>query len=378
MNSEHQVSNSTVYQSQNAYADTISLVDIIRELLRKKKLIIGITIISVCVGLVYAFSQKRVYQVETILLHPSLENVNVLNVLNGAGGDNSNDVFASFIANINSRRLRQSFFNEYKLAETLSAESSQPLTTQDINTIFEVFSKSLKVKENKTSSSMSVSLEGTHKEKIGGWLDALVVMANQYTVNQLVRDLQSKIDSKINSIKINIASKRSVYKKRREDELARLQEAKQIAKELGIRDHPFVPNIDGTPNRAISAELNSISKSLSNEGNLSIYMKGTKVLQAEINALKKRKSDDIHIEGLRDLQEELIGLESIKINKDKLNATVVDKKAIVNIKPIRPNRKLILILSLILGGMLGIFCAFLVEFMSNYKKQVNAETGFNP
>jgi len=385
MNSNQQIPNPVVHQSQSAYADEISLIDIVRVLLRRKKLIIGITIIAVSIGLVYAFSQERVYQVETILLPPShedvqalFEDVEALNVFNSDSENNRNSIFASFTASINSRRLRQSFFNDYKLIETLSGEHAQPLTTQGINDVFEEFSKLLNVKVDKKSNSTTITLEGTHKEKIGVWLDALVVMANQDTVNHLVRDLQSNIDSKINSIKLKISSKRSVYKKRREDALGRLQEAFHIAKELGIHDHLFVPNVDGAPSRMISAKLNNISKSLSNEDNLSTYMKGTKVLQAEINALKKRRSDDIHIAGLRDLQEELTRLESIKIASHKLKAVTVDKKATVDIDPVRPNRKLIAMLSLILGGMLGIFSAFILELMRKLKEQVDDESDFNP
>ena len=221
---------------------------------------------------------------------------------------------------------------------------------------------------DKNRNSTRVTFEGTHNKKIGLWLDSLIAMANQETINQLVKNLQSSIDEKIKSIKIGISSKRSIYKQRREDELGRLDEAFQIAKRLGIHDHLFVPNVD-----AISAELDNISNRLSNANNLSSYMKGTKVLQAEINALKNRKSDDIHIDGLRDLQEQLTRLESIKVDKNKLQTVIVDKKAVVNIEQIRPNRILIVILSLILGGMLGIFGVFIMEFVSNFKNQINDE-----
>lgn len=381
MNSDSQAPNPTVYQSQSASTDEISLVDIINVLWRRKKIVLGITLIAVVAGLFYAFTQKRVYQVETILLPPSFENIQPLNALNNyniksnnlnSNNLNSNDAFAVFIGNINSRKLKKAFFEKFKVLETFSADSTQALTEKNNNKIFEGFLKAIKVKVGKeTADSTVITLEGTYKEKIGFWLDSLVEMANQESINQLVRNLHADINSKIKSLKIEISSKRSIYKQRREDELRRLEEAYQIAKELGIRGHLFVPNVEGSFNRAVSAELNSISKSLSNENNLSVYMKGTKVLQAEINALKNRKSDDFHITGLRDLEEQLTRLESIKIEKDKLQAVRIDKKAVIDVEPIRPNRKLIAILSLILGGMLGIFAVFIVEFVNNLKKQTD-------
>ena len=368
MSTDKQVSNPSAYQPQPAYEDEISLVDIVKVLLRRKKLIVRIMTVTVCIGLLYAFTQKRVYQVETILLPPSLEHIQALNVLNSSNVNSSNvnssnvnssNVFANFTRNINSRKLKKEFFDKFKLLETLASESTRALTEKQKNNYFEAFSKSLSVTSNKKSNSTNITLEGMHPDKIGPWLDSLVVMANKETVHQLVKNLQVTIDEKTKSLKINISSKRSIYKNRREDELGRLQEAYQTAKKIGLRG------------------FNNTGTKLSNGNNLSIYMKdsklymqGTEVLLAEIEALKNRKSDDIHISGLRDLQEQLTRFDSIKIDKGTLQAAIVDKKAIVNVDPIRPNRKLIVILSLVLGGMLGIFAVFIMEFISNVKKQV--------
>lgn len=360
MTRDKQVSNPSAYQPQPAYEDEISLVDMVKVLLRRKKLIFGITTLFVCIGLLYAFAAQRVYQVETILLPPSLEHIQSLNVISGSDVNSSN-VFEKFTGNINSRKLKKEFFDRFKVLETLLAsESTQVLTEKQKNDYFEDFSKSLSVSSNKKSNSTIITLEGIYPDKIGPWLDSLVVMANKETVNQLVKNLQVNLDEKTKSLKINISSKRSIYKKRREDELGRLQEAYQTAKTLGLRG------------------FNNTGTKLSNANNLSIYMKGaklymqgTEVLLAEMGALKNRKSDDIHISGLRDLQEQLTRFDSIKIDKDSLQAVIVDKKATVSIEPIRPIRKLIVILSLILGGILGIFGVFILEFISKFKKQAD-------
>ena len=347
------------YQQQ-ADEDEISLVDIVRLFLRRKKIIFGITVLVVCIGLIYAFSSKRVYEVETILLPPSHEDIQPLSVLD-ENKVNSNSVYESFISNANSRQLRKKFFDEYKLLESISNISMPVLTSKDVNDIFESFSKILIVKTDKKSENTRISLEGTDDKKLGDWLDSFIVMVNEETKKQLIRDIQANLDSKIKNINTSIASKRSNYKKRREDELGRLEEALQIALNLGIRDY------------------NNVNSLTSNNNNLSIYMQdkkiymqGTRVLQAEIMALKNRKSDDIYIEGLRDLQEQLTRLETIAIDKDKLQTVIVDKKAVVNVEPIRPKRLLIVILSLILGGILGIFTVFILEFISNLKKQINS------
>jgi len=367
MSSEQPVQIIPTFVKDRRHEAEISLVDIAKVLLRRKKLILAVTAISICFGLFYAYSQQHVYQVDTILFPPSIENIQALNVFESSKV-NSDSVFVSFIRTINTRKFRKIFFDETKILDTLSVDPTKTLTEKNKNDFLESFFKGMKIKEDKIGNRTQITLEGTHKEKIGLWLDSLVKIGNLETRKQLVSDLQSNIDSKVKNINRDIFNKRSIYKKIREDELGQLEEDLQIAKSLGIHEHFFVPNVDSKSTRAISSELNAISNRLSNANNFSNYMKGTKVLQAEITVLKNRKSDDIHIDGLRDLQEQLARLETIKIEKDKLQTVIVDKKAIVNIEPIRPNRRLIVIFSLVLGGMLGIFGVFIQEFLYKLEK----------
>jgi len=363
MNSNQQAPNLTAYQPQPAYEDEISLVDIVNVLLRRKKLILGITAVTVCIGLFYAFSQQRVYQVETILSPPSNEIIQSFN-LHNLQNINKNNIYSRFTQIITTRTFRQEFFNKFNVIETLSDIPENKMTTSEINDVFEGFSDSLKVikKDKKDKKdNIKISLEGLDKDKLGAWLDGFVALADSTIVNQIVNDMRAGINYKIKNLRLEIKNKRLFYNQRRKDELERLHEDYRIAKSLGI------------------LERNDSRNMISSKNNLSIYMngrkrymEGTKILQAEINALKNRKSDDIHIAGLRDLQEQLTKLETIKIEKNKLQTVNVDKKAAVNIEPIRPKRKLIVILSLILGGMLGIFGVFILEFISNFKKQADS------
>jgi len=359
------------YTQPVVYGDEISLLDIIGILLRRKRIIMVITVLVVSVGLVYALSQSRVYQVETILLPPSFEHIQQLNVLksDNVKSDNvkSDNVFKTFIATTNSRKFKQKFFNEFNIVDDLISYPNQRLTIKDKNDIFEAFSKS--IKHSSTTDGAKITLEGNNDKKIGQWLDSFVTLANRETIKLLVGNLKATINSQVASLKIRISSKRTVYKQRREDQLESLKEDYQIAKSLNITEHLFVPRVENTSKYATSTVLNGISNRLSNENNLSSYMKGTKVLQAEISALKNRKSDDFKITGLRDLQEKLTRLESIKINDDNLQSVIVDKKASIDVMPIRPNRKLIAIYSLILGGILGILVVLMLEFIDYYKNR---------
>ena len=364
MNSNQQSAN----PSQLVHEDEISLVDLVNVLLRRKKIILGVTVITLCIGLLYAFTAKRVYQVETILSPPSNKIIQSFNLKN-LQSVNKEDIYSSFTQIIETRRLKQDFFNKFNIIKALSDIPESKMTTSEINKIFENFSDSLKVdkkaKKDK-SDKIKITLEGIDKEKIGPWLDSFVTFADSKIVNRTVNDIREGINYKIKNLKLQIKNKRLFYNQIRDDELERLHENYRIAQKLGIIEH------------------NDSKNMVSSKNNLSIYMsgkkrymEGTKILQAEINAIKNRKSDDIHIAGLRALQEKLTMLEAIKVEKDKLQTFTVDKKAIVNIEQLRPKRKLIVMLSLILGGMLGIFGVFILEFINNLKKPINHNSDFD-
>ena len=83
---------------------------------------------------------------------------------------------------------------------------------------------------------------------------------------------------------------------------------------------------------------------------------------------KNRKSDDPFIEGLRDLQEKLALLRSIKIEEEGLHAVTVDQAAYPPKYPIKPNRRLIVSLGTVVGLFLGIFLVFFVSFVQKQKE----------
>lgn len=362
MSSDKQASAPIAYQPQPVHEDEISLVDIVNVLLRRKKLVLGITAIAVCIGLLYAFTKQRVYKVETIISPPGNEIIQSFNLQN-LQNITKEDIYSRFTQMVTTRAFQYSFFNKFNVLEALSEIPESKMTLAEINEHFESFSDSLNVvkKDKKDKKdSIQITLEGVDKDKLGARLDDFIEFANHTVVDELVNDIQADINYKIKDLKLKINYKRLFYNQRRKDELKRLQENYQIAKELGIIDRSDSQNKALSKNN-LSIYMNSVKR----------YMDGTKILQAEINALKNRKSDDIHIAGLRDLQENLIRLEALNIEKGGLHSVIVDKKASVDVEPIRPKRILIVLLSLILGGMLGIFAVFTLEFISDFKRQAD-------
>jgi len=138
----------------------------------------------------------------------------------------------------------------------------------------------------------------------------------------------------------------------------RYQEASIIARVLGIKKRVDATNI--IQNTQMNVDIATASTPL--------YYLGIEALTAEINILQNRKSDDPFISGLRDLQEQLVLLRSIKIEEEGLHAVTVDQAAYPPKNRIKPDRRLIVSLGTVVGLFLGIFLVFFVSFVQKQKE----------
>ena len=86
--------------------------------------------------------------------------------------------------------------------------------------------------------------------------------------------------------------------------------------------------------------------------------------------LEKRGNDDPFISDLRDLENQLDFLKQIDVNPDDVSVFTLDSRAEVPETPVKPNKKMILILGIILGGMVGVFAALIRGMFKKRKMQV--------
>ncbi|MEP0699707.1 MAG: GNVR domain-containing protein, partial [Lentilitoribacter sp.] len=77
------------------------------------------------------------------------------------------------------------------------------------------------------------------------------------------------------------------------------------------------------------------------------------------------------INELRGLENQLDFLKQIDINPDDVSVFRLDGRAEIPETPIKPNKVIILILGIILGGILGIFAALIRSMVENRKMQVD-------
>jgi len=84
-----------------------------------------------------------------------------------------------------------------------------------------------------------------------------------------------------------------------------------------------------------------------------LYLRGRRVLKAELAELENRSNNDTFISELPHLLEHKQLLESIELSANQIGVAQVDFPAVTPVLPIKPKKALILALSVVLGGMLG-------------------------
>jgi chain length determinant protein (polysaccharide antigen chain regulator) len=380
MNNENQnkptAQSSDIYASSQYPTDEIDLIDIWRVLVRQRKLILIVTLIVSMLAVGYVLVTPPVYKAEVFLLPPlgkdvvglshpdaTLTPVNIRqtpleikrtpkNIILSPGDIRRTTVDAVYdemIINLQSLSLRRQFLDEQKLVQ--NSLSPQTLLVQ----------RGRKEK----SDFCTVSLEGSDPELITIWLNGFVSMVDSYTKNKLAEIIETEIENKKKAIGEKIGGLRQTSTNRRLDRITLLKEQFYIAEKLGIVDRK---NVSGDVTTKIQNSPR-IGLSVNSEGT-PLYLRGTGELQAEIDMLERRKNDDPFIANLRDLQGELIRLEKIRLDRGDISAVRIDRMAVQPEEPIKPKRKRIVVLGLLLGIILGLFSAFLANFIETNRHRM--------
>ena len=345
--------------------DTIDLYELWITLWNRKWLVIAVTVAAALGSVVYALQQQHVYKAEALLLPPKAKDIQSINffsfliernnipLVSVKNENNSANVFKQFKQNLNSHNLHKKFIQEKGLMELLAPVRTAETRDEDI---YQAFAELIKLEEKKGINSLSIEL---HDAEIASQLvNDLIEFIDKETITMLVEDLQNSIANQVRKIEYTIGSKRQIAKMRREDQVIRYVQAAKIADKLGIKKRVDATNI--IQNTQMNVDIATATTPL--------YYLGSEALSMEISILKNRVSDDPFIGGLRDLQEQLALLHSIKFDEEKMNAVHIDQAAYPPNSPIKPNRRLIVQIATVVGLFSGIFLAFFIEFVQNQRK----------
>ncbi len=276
--------------------------------------------------------------------------------------------------------------------------------------------------DKKDSLSAYVKLEMTYPKGIDGVaiLNGFVDYAVRVERKQISADLDVIVKNRINELKGRFDSARSNYevekeakiaslrendalkraqlqdelralrsqlKALRNDRIAQLNEAIGIAKSLGIQK-PTTPSSLG---ESRNAGANSVMRTEVNNQQVPLFFMGVEALNAELVALKQRKSDDftdprvaqiakelqllasnrevevlnarenedIFLAGVQPLRAEMARLSSLNIDMAGLKLVTVDQQALEPLVAASPNRLLVVLLGLLGGAVLALCIALL-------------------
>jgi len=343
----------------------INPLDLWQMLRRRRGIVSAVASLTVAAGLAYALLTTPVYKAEAFLLPPTESDVLgfaprlMMQGLYKQGlneqGYTQERVYDLFIQNLRSRAERWRYFEEKKLMDILAPDRESRAV---VNQVFEGgFNNALSVSRDvKDKASVQVAFEGTDARLAAAWVNGFVAQANADTVNTLIQDVTSKLENRKQELHSKIEAKRKFAAMIANDRIAALDEAILVAESLNLKEDAF-SSMDG------EARAASISS------NMPLYMRGGNALRAERDVLKKRKNNDPFIIGLRDLEREISFLDGVHLDPSHLSAMRVDQEAFVPIHRIKPNRKMIMLLTLFGGLMLGVFAALLAEFLDKARRE---------
>lgn len=334
-------------------SDEIDLFEVF-ENLWKQKLLIGCTVTTFFLAsLLYLYKSIPVYEARAFVQPPVQGSITPLNYGRGPGTGlevvSIKYAYERYMMVLRSEALRREMFRDLYLPSLGAAQKS--LSQDDL---YERFNSLLAVvpanKENPDRYMISVKF--SDPSVAVDWLARYVKLAGEQAKEGMIKDMKDEAKAKADNLQRQVHTAQESARKEREDEITHLKEALAIARSIGL-DRPAV--ILGDRSVEISANM---------EGDLT-YMRGSKALEAAIENLERRSSDDPFIADLRKQQAALSFYRTLDINPDVVSLYLQDGTIETPDKAIRPRKLMILGLFVAAGGgvglMLALFRCFIVQ-----------------
>ena len=333
--------------------DEINITSIINKIIDNKKAMIFIVLGSMLISVIIALSQTETFKASAHLIPPENKYTQSLNVFLDDGYRLSREeisptiVYRTFVLNLQSRKYQRKYFFDNKLYDYFDENNHDKSFEKNFHDqmSFKIESKIVS-RDYREEQFLTVSFIHTDPQQAATWLNDYIDMVNEITSQDYVDGINILISNTRNTISSEISGKKNLSEQVTEDRIVQLEEALQIALDLGITDRSN--NLSNQQNVILGDDESLQSKN-------PLYLYGSEALSAEINALKKRTNKDSFIRGLRQLEQKAKSLDSIKVHVKDVNTAQLDQKAIAPQNRYAPKRKIIVLLGLIFGS----FIAFL-------------------
>lgn len=335
--------------SQNPHNDEIDLFELISTLWKGKWTIIATTLIcTVIAALVALFLIKPTYESSATIATPYVYEIDALNagvILFQADPKLStidpSSVFNTLISTMTRQDFQRRYFKEFYLPRYQDGKT--PLENSQAN--FSAFQKTLSISDNKESGGKNIHITAESAEESYTILNEFLTFANQVAKETILQNKKADIDLLMNNIQNSMKGIRTEMDTHLNTSLKELNVAYEIAKKINLETPMEQPT--------------------------ELFQQGTLALESKIALVKSRIGEYAHNARYSTLAIMLDSYKNIVLPKADAFATYqFTNSPDVPEKPIKPNKKLIVIIGFLLGGMLGCSIILLRQAIRNRKNTI--------
>ncbi|MDC3315715.1 Wzz/FepE/Etk N-terminal domain-containing protein [Candidatus Thioglobus sp.] len=342
--------------------DEIDLKKLYKYIVERKFLIFGFSTFVTLIAIIYALILTPIYKTDSYFTKPvesAMIHINKLTYTN----ETASSVFALFLNELTSKEFQRKVFLDGGYLTLFNPENN-PIDNVPIfisNTLDslvlsrpELTKKDIELQFLNTKP-YSISIEGTNPKLIGRYLNELIDRADEKVINDLIKNSNQKVDFRLSEILLERKSLLLDAKQKRLNEIVLLKDAATIAKSLGIIDNNF--NLIGDEN----ITSNYIIAIGQNQSLPDWYLYGETALTERINVLNTREIDEPFIPQLAKLETEKFNLGSAEMqDMSNVNSMQLQQIAITPILPIKPKKRMIVMLAFFGSFMMSIFLTLIM------------------
>ena len=292
--------NDSRYQKINE-SDEIDLIELVKNLWRKKLWIILSAFVFTAIAAGYAFTAKEQWTSKSVVIPPKVANLgdylsfrseyaSILDIKDFSQDKVSENVFNDFKTALFSRSLKEAFFSQSKWFNTYADKNANSEETKH-KLLSNLVDKNLIVtvpdpKKDPNAIGVNVSFSAETPKEAQDVLSAYIQFVNQWVVIQNKKDFLADISVVRGSLEIQKNKIKQDAENARQIQLENLTTALNIAKSAGIKDY----------SKSLSGNISLLEVSLgdtrvpSTDSKLSdgtyLFMLGEQYLQAQVNTLK--------------------------------------------------------------------------------------------
>lgn len=297
--------------------EEMDLIDVLSQLWRGKVIIVSVMVLAIILATAYLFVAKQKWTSDAIVTYPDSGQIanynNAMSVLYSQNPTNAPSIVD----------VQQRFFSRFNAA--ISALSEQ-LDNQDVP---EKLTIAPAVKDQ------PVPLKISYTAKTAGeaqkTLTTYIQQINKRVVSELDNDLQISIDSKIEDLKEELATKEKVAQEKKDRRLQVLKQALLVAQQANIKDTLVQQAETLSEDTLFVLGSNALSATIKNEA--------TRPLPLDISYYRARQA--------------LLAISALKSKPDSTYALRYEMKPDLPIHRDSPKKALILGFAALLGIILG-------------------------